>query len=120
MTSENTNILNRIEEAPYAEEIEIFRDWVENLEEGDHLMINGDRYEITFVCVKNAASVSVTSPEIKQGEHTPDTLRLSPSIDGDILILVSHNYPVQNTRIVIDEIEQVEATAELYKEAKAR
>jgi hypothetical protein len=118
MSRKNSGIVDRIEQVPYGTETEVYTEWLEGLFVGDHLMINGDQYEVQAVSTKHGGFLSVTSPDLQQDEFKPDSRAVGPSADGDILILVDHNYPINDTWIEITDIKQVVPNTQLCMECE--
>jgi len=119
-----SSILKRIDEASTPkEQNKVLREWIGGLSENeDQLMINGKRYDVVS-CYSGFGLpfVDVTRPELVQSAFEPDLLSIGTTSDDDAsLVMLEPNHPRGDTWNAVDDIDQVEPNAELYKTAKAR
>jgi len=115
----DTDILSQIEEVEYADEKDVYANWIETLSNTKQIKLNGDTYDIVGRQTEMAPSIQVTSAELQADKSRPDHLYIGLSCDGSILILTTLG--TNQYREVIDSLSLISnPTAEQYKKAKAR
>jgi hypothetical protein len=84
------SILEAVEQAEYAGETDVYRDWLAGLEDPEEVKIDGETYSVEGIHTEYTPSMCVTNSRLKKQKGKPDTLCLGLSCQGDILILTTY------------------------------
>jgi len=85
------SVLDAIEQADYADETGIYRDWLAELGDPDKVTINEETYSVVDIHTEYAPSMGVTNARLKEQKGRPDTRCVGLSCEGDILILTTYS-----------------------------
>jgi hypothetical protein len=85
------SVLNAIEQADYADETDIYREWLAELDDPEKVTLNGEPYSIVDIQTEYIPTMGVTNARLKEQKGKPDTRCVGLSCEGDILILTTYS-----------------------------
>jgi len=85
------SVLEAIEQADYADETDVYRDWLAELDGPEEVVIDGETYSVVDIHTEYTPTMGVTNSRLKKQKGKPDTLCVGLSCEGDMLILTTHS-----------------------------